>query len=136
MNELELTRAVAPVAASYYQRQVFAEGRAFGIAAARRMGFLRRVARIISRGDRQLAEDLLQEALIAMWELDPSRFDAEDERAFTRMLVDRMKQVRRREKAATREDRREALYLDGSEGPEGLLPLANGKRRPWQAPDE
>ena len=136
MNELELTRAVAPVAASYYQRQVFAEGRAFGIAAARRMGFLRRVARIISRGDRQLAEDLLQEALIAMWELDPSRFDAEDEHAFLRMLVDRMKQVRRREKAATREDRREEKVSTRGDGDHGLLARANGERRPWEAPDE
>ena len=119
MNELEPRRAVSPITASYHQRQVFAEGRAFGMAAARRIGFLRRVARMISRGDRQFADDLVQEALIAMWELDPSRFDASDERVFMRMLVDRMKQARRKERVAAAEDRRVEVFLTEDEVEDG-----------------
>jgi DNA-directed RNA polymerase specialized sigma24 family protein len=53
----------------------------------------------IADGDRDLAVDLEQEALIRLWELDPTRFDVsnpQDQRFIHRVLVNRMRDVARR----------------------------------------
>jgi hypothetical protein len=108
MSACAIKREPARVAVAYRQRRVFAEGLAFSLAAERLMPVLRRAARVISRGDYQLAQDMEQEALIDLWDYDISRFDAESEEALKKVLADRMRLVRRRERldsmATTRAD--------------------------------
>ena len=47
--------------------------------AAREFGpWIKRVAYLNAAGDVELAQDLEQEALIKLWDLDPTRFDSDD----------------------------------------------------------
>ena len=66
-----------------------------------------RWARRLTR-DRDLRQDLMQEAVIALWESDPTRFDLRDraERAYLlRVMANRMRDVWRAEmKRCTRDD--------------------------------
>jgi DNA-directed RNA polymerase specialized sigma24 family protein len=53
-------------------------------------------AREIARGNRDFADDLEQEAMIRLWELDPTRFDPasdDDQRFLHRALVNHMQNV-------------------------------------------
>lgn len=56
---------------------------------------LRHAARMVAEGDADLADDLYQRAITYLWELDPSRFDAEDEGYLWQSLVNRMIDGRR-----------------------------------------
>jgi DNA-directed RNA polymerase specialized sigma24 family protein len=76
------------------QREVYAEGWAFTEVAVRWFPVLKRAARWLSRGDVQLASDMVQEALIDLWERDVTRFDASEEKVLKKILRDRMKHVR------------------------------------------
>jgi DNA-directed RNA polymerase specialized sigma24 family protein len=80
------------------QRHIFAEGLGFALAAERQMQFLRRAARVFAGGDPDLAEDMVQEALIELWDRDFSRFDASDDRELRKVLMERMRFVKAREK--------------------------------------
>ena len=104
------------------QRRVYAEGRAFAMVAEQRLPLLRRAARTLSRGDRQLADDMVQEALIELWELDVTRFDAADEKVLRKVLYDRMRFVRLRERMDRGAEMRVAVDVDelvGEEAGEG-----------------
>jgi DNA-directed RNA polymerase specialized sigma24 family protein len=90
------------------QRRVYAEGLAFALGAERRLPLLKRAARILSRGDKHLASDMVQEALIDLWERDVTRFDEADEKVLRRVLYDRMRFVRMME----REDRGGKLRVE------------------------
>ena len=79
------------------QREVYDEVPAFVVAIKRLTPFLRRFAGRIADGDAQLTEDLVQEALIALWELDPSRFGEGDQLYLKRALVRRMINAAERE---------------------------------------
>jgi DNA-directed RNA polymerase specialized sigma24 family protein len=108
------------------QRHIFAEGLGFSLAAERQMQFLRRAARVFAGGDPDLAEDMVQEALIELWDLDFSRFDADDDRELRKVLIGRMRFVKAREKlqwgSAWRvEDDPEELEKARSE-PDGMEP--------------
>ena len=60
----------------------------------------------LSRKDLELENDLIQEAAILLWELDPTRFDAGDRWFVEQELVRRMRRVRKREwRAAGRDNR-------------------------------
>lgn len=61
-------------------------------------GFIRKVAFAIARGDRELGGDLEQEALILLWELDPTRFDESDEGYVKAALRRRMQRAYRDER--------------------------------------
>jgi DNA-directed RNA polymerase specialized sigma24 family protein len=63
---------------------------------------LRKAARRLSKGDRALADDLYQEALIYLWQLDPSRFAAGEIGYLRKAAVGRMMRQARRD-AATRQ---------------------------------
>jgi DNA-directed RNA polymerase specialized sigma24 family protein len=80
------------------QREVYAEGWAFTEVAVRWFPVLKRAARWLSRGDVQLANEMVQEALIDLWERDVTRFDASEEKVLKKILSDRMKFVRDRER--------------------------------------
>ena len=56
---------------------------------------LRRAARLIAVGKRNLAEELYQRAITYLWELDPARFDVRDEGYIWRAMVSRMLNARR-----------------------------------------
>ena len=74
--------------------------RGFADAVRRLSRFVRRRATEWSGGDRDLATDLMQEAWIKLWELDPLRFDPENwrDQAYVRaVLVSRMRDVARME---------------------------------------
>jgi hypothetical protein len=105
------------------QRQVFAEGLGFALAAEKRMRFLERSARVFSRGDCELAQDMVQEALIELWDRDFTRFDADDERELRKALLARMRFARLRERLDWGTDWREKgdpdeLEKDRPEGDE------------------
>jgi len=76
---------------AHRQRHVFTMEAGFARAASTRLPWLGRVARILSRGDAHLAQDMVQEALVELWERDFSRFDAADERELRRVLIHRMR---------------------------------------------
>jgi DNA-directed RNA polymerase specialized sigma24 family protein len=62
--------------------------------------YLRRVARRLADGDAALARDMEQEALILLWELDPTRFDLAEPRDGDYLqlaLTHRMRRIRRTE---------------------------------------
>jgi DNA-directed RNA polymerase specialized sigma24 family protein len=80
------------------QRDVYTEGWAFGQVALRWLPVLKRAARWLSRGDDLLASEMVQEALIDLWERDVTRFDASEEKVLKKILRDRMKFVRDRER--------------------------------------
>ena len=68
-------------------------------AAAEHFGpFIKMVARFKAKGDYQLALDFEQEALIRLWELDPTRFESTDEGYVKRALRHRIEDVARGER--------------------------------------
>lgn len=68
-------------------------------AAAKYFGpFIKRGATFLARGDYQLAQDLEQEALILLWELDPTRFESTDEGYVKNALWKDMLRARRDER--------------------------------------
>ena|SRR5690242_6177277 len=56
---------------------------------------LRRAARKIAVRDLDWAEDLYQLAITHLWELDPARFDSDDEGFLWTALINRMLMARR-----------------------------------------
>jgi hypothetical protein len=100
-TELEPARIPAEprrFAVARRQRHIFAEGLGFAVAAERQMQFLRRAARVFAGGDPDLAQDMVQEALIELWDRDFTRFDAADDRELRKALMERMRFVKVREK--------------------------------------
>ena len=65
------------------------------LAIARFDGRLRRAARAIAVADNDLAEDLYQLAITQLWELDPARFDRDDDGYLWESMVNRMLMARR-----------------------------------------
>jgi DNA-directed RNA polymerase specialized sigma24 family protein len=65
-------------------------------------GRLRRAARAIADDDADLAEDLYQAAITQLWELDPARFDEDDEPYLWRSMVNQMLKGRREIEDPTR----------------------------------
>lgn len=61
-------------------------------------GRLRAASRRLAAGDEDFAEDLLQEAHVALFELDASRYTADDDAFLCRKMVWRMWEVTRRER--------------------------------------
>ena len=88
---------VPPLVRVAAQRTTHGMGRAFATLDEAWLPLLQRVAALIADGDLMLADDLVQEARILLWELDPSRFERDDLRLAKRMLVRRMRKVARRE---------------------------------------
>ena len=86
-----------PFALSREQHRIFPEDAAFALAARRFGPVLRRVARRMDGVDPDLADDLVQEALIRLWELGPSRYDAGDDVYVRNRLIGRMRDARRTE---------------------------------------
>jgi DNA-directed RNA polymerase specialized sigma24 family protein len=73
---------------------------AFSNAVRRQGGLARRRAKVLSRGDRALAKDLVQEAWLKLWEIDPLRFDLDhrEDRTYVRAsIVNHMRDVARKE---------------------------------------
>lgn len=62
--------------------------------------FIRRSAASIALDDAALAEDLVQEAAIQLWQMDPTRFDADDRDYVCGVLYKHMQDAARREHAA------------------------------------
>jgi DNA-directed RNA polymerase specialized sigma subunit len=83
------------------QYEVYTIGRAYGLAVERMTPLIEKVARSLAQGNSQLFEDYVQEARIAIWEMDPSRFDESDERYLRRAVVLYMRMAARRERRET-----------------------------------
>lgn len=56
---------------------------------------LRHAARLISRGDIDMAEDFYQIATAELWELDPARFESSEDGYLWQSMVNRMLMARR-----------------------------------------
>lgn len=56
---------------------------------------LRRAARIIAGDDRDYAADLYQAAMTELWELDPARFDPDEDGYLWQSMINRMLMVQR-----------------------------------------
>src|SRR5437762_11431518 len=56
---------------------------------------LRRAARVVSGGDIDQAEDFYQVAISELWELDPARFDCDDDGYLWQAMMKRMLMARR-----------------------------------------
>ena len=56
---------------------------------------LRLAAEMIAFGDLDLADDLYQAAIAHLWELDPSRYEEDDEAYLWRSMLNEMKNARR-----------------------------------------
>ena len=69
--------------------------RAFERAVAHFSERLRRAARKIADGDRDVAEDLYAAAIAQLWEHDPSRFDEDDEAYLWTSMINQMLMARR-----------------------------------------
>jgi DNA-directed RNA polymerase specialized sigma24 family protein len=54
-----------------------------------------RAARLIAGGDSDVAEDLYQVAITELWELDPARFDREDDGYLWQAMMKRMLKAQR-----------------------------------------
>ena len=85
-----------PVDALEAQRSVYTWQRAFGEISDQWKPLLKRIARLIAKHDDSVAEELVQEALVRLWELDPSRFDERDYRYVKRELLARMRSAAKR----------------------------------------
>jgi DNA-directed RNA polymerase specialized sigma24 family protein len=68
---------------------------ALHLAIARFDRHLRRAAEKLARGDIDVANDLYQVAITHLWELDPARFDRDDEGYLWKSMVSRMLNARR-----------------------------------------
>ncbi len=62
------------------------------------MPMLRRVAHALARGNRHMEDDMVQEALMELWVMDVTRFDAADDRVVRGVLIDRMRLTRMMER--------------------------------------
>jgi hypothetical protein len=71
---------------------------AVGEALARFRWFIQATARYFAEEELELVEDLEQEAGIALWKADPTRFDAEDEIYLNGLLFKTIQKARRRER--------------------------------------
>lgn len=120
------------------QRQTRActEERAMAVAVRDRLPLLRRAARVLSRGDWQLAEDMVQEAIIELWDRDPSRYAAEDERLLRKILFDEMKIVRLRDRRDRGGDMRVEGNLEEMEEDEGELGPSEEMKRALDPEEE
>src|ERR1700694_6017633 len=85
-----------PFVISREQRLIFREAAAFSHAAERFGPVLRRTAGRMKDVDPDLADDLVQEALIRLWELGPSRYEPRDDVYLRTKLIGRMRDVRRK----------------------------------------
>ena len=54
-------------------------------------------ARVLAGGDRDLAKDFYQAAITQLWELDPARFDEDDDGYLWRSMMNRMLNAQRGE---------------------------------------
>lgn len=72
--------------ASAAQLHVYGESRAYSLAAQRLDDWMRKVAHSISRDDPAFAEDLVAEARVKLWNVDPSRLTTQDEPWLKRTL--------------------------------------------------
>src|SRR5437867_733273 len=63
---------------------------ALELAIARFEKRLRRAAEVLANGDLDLAEDIYSVAITHLWELDPARFDHEDDGYLWRSMMSRM----------------------------------------------
>ena len=79
--------------------------RGFAEAVHRLRPFVRSRANRLAGGNRDLARDLEQEAWIKLWELDPLRFDDEDEPYVRKVLANHMCDRMRRERGRPDQDR-------------------------------
>jgi hypothetical protein len=68
---------------------------ALELAIARFESRLRRAAKVLARGDRHLAKDFYEVAITELWELDPARFDHDDEGYLWQAMINRMLMARR-----------------------------------------
>lgn len=75
------------------------------------------VALSLSEGDEALAADLLQEADIRLWELDPSRFDTRDHEWVQLQLRARMRRAAGRERRHSSPRRRVKMTEAAQEKP-------------------
>ena len=64
--------------------------RALELAIARFERRLRYVARLIAEGDKEHAKDLYEVAITELWELDPARFDTDDDGYLWQAMTRRM----------------------------------------------
>ena len=67
---------------------------AFELAIARFERRLRYAARVVAGGDRDLAKDFYQAAITQLWELDPARFDEDDDGYLWQAMMNRMLKAR------------------------------------------
>jgi DNA-directed RNA polymerase specialized sigma24 family protein len=79
------------------QSEIFSEDRAVAPAVDQFEGLLRGVAARMEDVDPDDADDLVQEALIRLWEMGPSRYDARDEPYVRNRLMWRMRDVWRKQ---------------------------------------
>ncbi|HVT38697.1 MAG TPA: hypothetical protein VHE78_06625 [Gemmatimonadaceae bacterium] len=99
------------------QRVSFGWQRAFGWARGTWTPMLEGVALSLSEGDEALAADLLQEADIRLWELDPSRFDTRDHEWVQLQLRARMRRAAGRERRHSSPRRRVKMTEAAQEKP-------------------
>ena len=89
---------VHPVYAAPAQFEEYGIRRAFEAASDRLRPMIERVAAALAGADDLFRQDLVQEGLVAIWDLDPSRFDEADEGYFRRAVAVRMRLAARRER--------------------------------------
>lgn len=87
------------------QFTIFGGARAWQDAVERLTPMIDKVARALAGADEQFREDLVQEGHIAIWDLDPSRFDAEGEHYLRRAVAVRMRLAARRERVQSKRRR-------------------------------
>lgn len=68
---------------------------ALELAIARFERRLRYASRVVAAGDRDLAEDFYQAAIAELWEVDPARFDTDDDGYLWQVMMNRMLKSRR-----------------------------------------
>lgn len=83
------------------QHDVVTAGRAFGRVAERTLPIVRQMAGELSEGIEAFEDDLVQEAYIRLWELDPSRYGPEDERYLLEAMRTRMRAAAERERQSS-----------------------------------
>jgi DNA-directed RNA polymerase specialized sigma24 family protein len=96
-NERRRKRPFEPVT-TRAQRDYIPAGRAFGQVVQRTLPVVRMFARELSGGLEHFEDDLVQEAYIRLWELDPSRYGPEDERYLVNAMRTRMRAAVARER--------------------------------------
>jgi len=71
---------------------------AYRAALARLDPIARRMAHDLAKGMRYHEEDLLQEGLTELWELDPSRYEVDEDEVLVSAMMNRMQRARARER--------------------------------------